>query len=207
MGTHGRGGFEHLFLGSVAEKVVRRAPCPVLTVGRTKARPAHRPLFRRILCATDLAPASEHTIEMALSLAGENDARITLMHVLESLPEDPRGRLYLAVPEIEPLRRELAAQAEARLRAAVPEGARAFCDVSERVEAGSAWRQILSVAKDMDADLVVIGAHAKGGSGIFGSTSSQVVRHAPCPVLIVRERTGKPAAPAVESAAAGQKAR
>jgi nucleotide-binding universal stress UspA family protein len=74
LGTHGRSGFEHLLLGSVTEKVLRRAHCPVLTVGNVPPHPRKGPLFRRILCAADLTPASEHTLDMALSLAEERRA-------------------------------------------------------------------------------------------------------------------------------------
>ena len=57
----------------------------------------------------------------------ENDARITLLHVVESVPGETGARLYLAVPEIGPLRRELMDQARAELRQAVPDAARDFC--------------------------------------------------------------------------------
>ena len=189
MGTHGLSGFEHLLLGSVTEKVLRRAPCPVLTVGTVPAQPRTGPLFRRILCAVDLTAASEQTLDMALSLAGENDARITLLHVVESLPAATGGRLYLAVPEIGPLRRHLVEQTTQRLREAVPEKARDFCDVGERVETGTAWRQILRVAEEVDADLIVMGEHSRGvlGRAFFGATSGHVVRQASCPVLVVPE--------------------
>jgi nucleotide-binding universal stress UspA family protein len=207
MGTHGRSGFEHLLLGSVTEKVLRRASCPVLTVGNVPAHPRKGPLFRRIVCAADLTAASEHTLEMALSLAGENDARITLLHVVESVPGEgeTEARLYLAVPEIGPLRRELLDQARARLQKAVPDAVRDFCEVNERVKAGTAWREILAAAEDLDADLIVMGAHAHGPIGrvFFGSTSSHVVRHAPCPVLVVRETKAKrPAGEAREAVGA-----
>lgn len=203
MGTHGRSGFEHMLLGSVTEKVLRRAPCPVLTVGNVPAHPRTGPLFRRILCAADLTGASEQTLDMALSLATENDARITLLHVVESLPGETGGRLYLAVPEIGPLRRDLMEQARQRLRDAVPDEARDFCDVSERVETGTAWREILRVAEEVDADLIVMGEHARGvlGRAFFGATSGHVVRQAPCPVLVVRETKAR--RPAREEVAAG----
>jgi nucleotide-binding universal stress UspA family protein len=192
MGTHGRSGFEHLLLGSVTEKVVRRAPCPVLTVGEVPPHPRTGPLFRRIVCAADLTQASERTLELALSLATENDAHITLLHVVESLPGETGSRLYLAVPEIGPLRRDLVEHARAQLRKAVPDEARDFCNVTERVEVGSAWSEILRVADEVDADLIVMGAHTGGPLGrmLFGSTSSHVVRRAACPVLVIHE-TGK----------------
>jgi nucleotide-binding universal stress UspA family protein len=202
MGTHGRSGFEHLLLGSVTEKVLRRSPCPVLTVGEVPPHARTGPLFRRILCAADLTQASERTLEVALSLASENDARITLLHVVESLPGETGSRLYLAVPEIGPLRRDITDQARAQLRKAVPDTARDFCNVSERVETGSAWSEILRVADEMDSDLIVMGAHARRAVArmLFGSTASHVVRRAACPVLVIHEKPQ--VRPSVEAAEA-----
>jgi nucleotide-binding universal stress UspA family protein len=192
MGTHGRSGFEHLLLGSVTEKVLRRAPCPVLTVGPVAAHPRVGPLFRRILAAADLTQASEHTLDVALSLATENDAQITLLHVVETLPGT---HLPMAVPELGPMHRDLVAQSRADLRKVVPEAARSFCEVTERVEAGTPWSEILRVASQMDADLIVMGAHTRGALErmFFGSTACQVVRRASCPVLVIHETT--PTAP------------
>jgi len=190
MGTHGRGGFEHLILGSVTEKVMRRAPCPVMTVGRVAPLTPGGPLFRRIVCAADLSPASERTLETAVSLAGECDAQVTHLHVLESIPFAVGGGLESAIPDPAELRRVLVERVEGDLRKAVPPLVREFCEVKERVEVGSAWRQILCVADEVGADLIVMGEHAHGGVGrlVFGSTASHVVRQATCPVLVVRER-------------------
>jgi nucleotide-binding universal stress UspA family protein len=190
IGTHGRSGFERLLLGSVTEKVLRRAPCPVVTVGHASSSPSlEGPLFRRILCAADLTQASEQTLDVALSLATENDAQITLLHVMETLPGNTGAGLYFELPEMEPMRHELVAQARAGLRQAVPESARSFCEVTERVETGAPWREILRVAEQIDADLIVVGAHVRGAMGrmLFGSTASHVVRRACCPVLVVQE--------------------
>jgi nucleotide-binding universal stress UspA family protein len=208
MGTHGRGGFEHLLLGSVTEKVMRRAPCPVLTVGRVAPHGTRGPLFRNIVCASDLTESSARTVDTALSLAEENAAHLTLLHVVDTLPGEGGARLYLAVPEIGPLRRDLVAAARERLRQAVPDEARDFCDVSERVETGSAWGEILRVAEEVGADLIVMGEHVHGpiGRAFFGSTSSHVVRQATCPVLVVREARktpGREEAVAAEPAAVG----
>jgi nucleotide-binding universal stress UspA family protein len=192
MGTHGRSGFEHLLLGSVTEKVLRRAPCPVLTVSPAAAHPRVGPLFRRILAAADLTKASEHTLDVALSLATDNDAQITLLHVVETLPGT---HLPMSVPELGPMHRDLVAQSRADLRKAVPEATRSFCEVSERVEAGTPWSEILRVASQMDAELIVMGAHTRGALErmFFGSTACQVVRRATCPVLVIHET--KPTAP------------
>ncbi len=189
MGTHGRSGFEHLLLGSVTEKVMRRAACPVMTIGDVKAAPRVGPLFRRILCPVDLTDASPRTLDMALSLAEENAARITLLHVVDNLPGAVGPGSSLAEPELGTLRQEIVEFAHERLRKSVPDEARDFCDVSERVETGTPWREVLRVAGEMEADLVVMGEHDHGAVGrvLFGSTSSHVVRRAACPVLVLRE--------------------
>jgi nucleotide-binding universal stress UspA family protein len=190
MGTHGRSGLQHLLLGSVTESVLRRARCPVLTVGNVESQPHGGPPFRRILCAADLTDASGHTIDLALSLSEENEAELTLLHVVESLSDATSvGRLFHAVPEIGPLRRDVVGRARAQLRCAVPNAARDWCLVRERVAVGTAWNEILRVAQETGADLVVVGAHRRGPRGrmVFGSTSSHVVRQAACPVLVVRE--------------------
>ena len=180
MGTHGRSGFERLFLGSVAEKLLRTAPCPVLTVGREQPPALAGALFRRILCAADLTKASERTLSLGLSLAEENLAHVTFLHVVEGAALDDT--------DMAPLRTALVDRAmEQLMRAAGSAGS--FCEVSVRVETGSAWRQIVRVAEETHAEVVVLGAHAHRGFSrlLLGSTANQVVRHAPCPVLTVRE--------------------
>jgi nucleotide-binding universal stress UspA family protein len=191
IGTHGRGGFEHLLLGSVTEKVLRRATCPVLTVGRAGAAAPAGPLFRRILCALDLTEGSERTLEVALSLAEETMSRVTLLHVLEGVPGWAGPPRYRALPQVVRVRRELFEAAENRLRSSVSEEDRAFCSVTERVEEGVPWREVLRVADACDAEVIVMGAHSRGAldQALFGSTANHVVREARCPVLVVREMT------------------
>jgi nucleotide-binding universal stress UspA family protein len=209
LGTHGRGGFERLLLGSVTEKVLRRAPCPVLTVGHVRAHAMKGPLFRRILCAADLTASSPRTLDLGLSLATENDAQITLLHVLETPAGETGPRSHLAVPEIGSLRHELVAQARADLRNAVSETARSFCEVTERVETGAPWREILRVAEQIDSDLIVMGAHTQGTLGLrfFGSTANHVVRRATCPVLVLHESQRPPVADEVEAVGSAHRQR
>jgi nucleotide-binding universal stress UspA family protein len=182
MGTHGRAGFEHLLLGSVAEKVLRRAPCPVLTVGLGSEPPQPRGLFNRILCATDLSETSKATVAFALSLAEEQQAELTLLHVLEGL------QLYKNAPELESLRTRLQDVACEQLAALVSAEAREWCSVHELVTPGRAHHEILKVAAEKAVDLIVMGGCGHGAIGrmLFGSSSQAVVRAAPCPVLTVR---------------------
>jgi nucleotide-binding universal stress UspA family protein len=187
MGTHGRNGFEHLLLGSVTEKVLRRAGCPVLVVGAEGPISA-RGLFRRILCAVDLSDHSRETIDTALAFAQEGDAAVTLLHVVNAASPGAVSALFRPLPAMDARRRELEDQALVTLRAATPDDAREFCDVKELARTGTPWREILNVADERKADLVVMGAHGHGpiGERLFGSTTSQVVRRSACPVLVVR---------------------
>src|SRR5215471_2297226 len=82
IGTHGTSGFQHLVLGSVTEKVLRRAACPVLTVPPRAHATSQLP-FRRLLCAVDFSDASLDAVRSAVSLADESGAALTLLHVLE----------------------------------------------------------------------------------------------------------------------------
>ena len=186
MGTHGRGGFERFLVGSVAEKVLRRAPCPVLTV------PPHMPLSRagdvrltNILCPMDFSPSALQAFGFAIDLARQGSGSVTLLHVVEWLTEEePRAEAHFNVPEY---RQHLIADAHERVHALVAEEASRPTAVQHVVLPGRPHRAILHVAEKIAADLIVMGAQGRGGVGLalFGSTAQQVVRTAECPVLTV----------------------
>jgi nucleotide-binding universal stress UspA family protein len=188
MGTHGRGGFEELLLGSVADKVLRRARCPVLTVCHEEGRIGDAPgLVRRVLCATDLSAASGPTIRYSIALAEEYQADLVLLHVIEGLPGlEPA---YLSLVDTAKLRREVEDAARTQLQRSVPAEARAWCAITERVVTGRPGPEIVRAAVEERADLLVMGSHAQGpvSRAFFGSTSHEVVRTASVPVLTVRE--------------------
>jgi nucleotide-binding universal stress UspA family protein len=193
MGTHGRSGFDRLVLGSIAEKVLRKAACPVLTVpsGAPDVVPAPV-LFKRIVCAIDFSDCSMQALSYAMSLAQEADADLTLVHVIEVPPDVPREvhENEFGIPRS---LREYVALAEedrrARLEAAVPEGVRAYCRVDSALPTGKPYREILRVAGERKADLLVIGIHGRGAVDrmLFGSTAEHLVRQASCPVLTLRK--------------------
>lgn len=187
MGTHGRGGFEQLFLGSVTEKVLRSTHVPVLTVPPPVER-VETVLYKTILCPTEFSDPSTRALEYALTLAEETDARVILLHVIEGLADDSRlisEASHFSVPEYYA---HLEREARARLKAALPEEARVWCHPEERVVFGKAYRVILQVAEELKADLIVMGVHGKGtlNRRLFGSTTHHVIREAPCPVLTLR---------------------
>jgi len=186
MGTHGRSGFERLLVGSVAEKVVHKAPCPVLLVPPhlTAGMPPDV-TFKHILCAMDFSPAALQALGFALDLARQADGVVTVLHAVEWLAEeDPRENAHYNVPEY---RRYLVKDAQERVRTLVAEESRDWSAIEERVVAGRAYREVLKAAAESGTDLIVMGAQGRGGLGLtlFGSTTQQVVRAATCPVLTV----------------------
>lgn len=189
MGTHGRSGFERLALGSVTEKVLRKAQCPVLTVPRgAGAIEAAEPRFRRILCAVDFAPRSLHAVKQALSLAEASKAQLTLLHVLEWFPEKETAERRPL--DVAGFRAHMEADARRRLEALVPEDACNWCEPREVVVFGKAWQEVLRRSAEDESDLIVMGVDGRSALEIMllGSTTHHVVREAACPVLTIRPR-------------------
>jgi nucleotide-binding universal stress UspA family protein len=191
VGTHGRHGLPRWLLGSVAEQLLRTAPCPVLAVPPRAEGAASLPLLlERLLCAVDFSESSLRAVELAFSLAQETDAVLTLLHVVEALPPaTPFAPMDMALARH---LRFLTTEAEARLRHVVPQGARDWCSPEICVVPGKPWREIVREASARRSGIVVMGVHGHGTVErfFFGSTATAVLRHAECPVLVVRPARG-----------------
>ena len=193
MGTHGTSGFAHLVLGSVTEKVLRKAPCAVLTVPPHAQASSTLP-FKRILCAVDLSEASGPAVERACSLAQESGAALTVLHVVEwPWPEPPAPDVHELPPDqaraLAAFRRGVEKDAVDRLAALLPEALRNRLAPELRVAHGKAYVEILRIAAGPHGvDLIVMGVGGRNSAdlALFGSTTSHVVRSATCPVLTVR---------------------
>jgi nucleotide-binding universal stress UspA family protein len=193
LGTHGRSGLDRWVLGSVTEKVLRKARCPVLTApAHADGAAAKTTGFRRIVCAVDFSDCSMHALEYAISLAEEAHASLTVVHVIELPPDIPR-EVHETVMLGPPNQREYLALAEeagrVRLTHAVPDRVRAAVNVDTVLAAGKPYREILRVAAEHSADLIVVGVHGRGAIDrmLFGSTTQHLVRQASCPVLTIRK--------------------
>jgi nucleotide-binding universal stress UspA family protein len=180
MGTHGRRGFQRLTLGSVTERVLRKAGCPVLAV----RRPAHdfvgpgskgEPVqLHKILLCSDFSECSDRALRYALSLATEYKSELSLVHVLEHLPA-PEQR------EVEN------ARVIHLLEGKVPAEARGCCKIKTAVRAGKPYEEIVKLAKEEQADLIVVGVRGRNvlDLALFGSTTHRVLQLGPCPVLAI----------------------
>jgi nucleotide-binding universal stress UspA family protein len=186
IGTHGRSGFDRLFLGSVTERVLAKAPCPVLTIPpRSPEVVAATPLFRKLLCPIDFSPSSLAALTYAEGLSREPGTTLTVLHVVERLPAFQLVPAMATGAPDDPL--VVLKESRDRLHRAIPQGVRRAATVNEVVSEGNAGDEILKVADVADSDLIVMGAHA-GHAGLlgFGSTTNRVVRRATCPVLTLK---------------------
>lgn len=192
MGTHGASGVERLVLGSVTEKVLRKATCPVLTIPpRTHA--TSRFPFRRILCAIDFSEWSCAALDLASSLAQQSGAALDLLHVVEWPWEEPPPPVFEVLPPAQAaslieFRRYLVKTATSRLESLVSDAVCDRCAVTAHVAHGKPYVQVLHMAAEIGADLIVLGVHGRNPIDltVFGSTTNQVVRRATCPVLTLR---------------------
>ena len=185
MGTHGLSGFERFMLGSVAEKVLRKATCPVMTVPPAAVTTAKVP-YTQLLCPVDFSESSLAALRFAFSLAEEADAKLTILHVFDWPPDDELLTRRFDVPAY---RRLVEEETRGRLEALVTDDVRVWCKPSTKVTYGKPYREILQMAESEGVDLIVIGVRGRNPLDltVFGSTTNQVVRRASCPVLTLKQ--------------------
>jgi nucleotide-binding universal stress UspA family protein len=180
LGTHQRGILGHLVLGSIAEEVASRSPIPTLVV-RPQAEPGARPVAR-VVVAVDPASPSREALAGAADLARRLGARLEAIHILR-LPTASYASSALGGVGPGAVATHLAA-AEASLRKLVRDTT--GVDATVHVAAGRPADEIL---KHVGAnDILACATHGRSGLGrlVFGSVAAKLVRHAPCPVLVVR---------------------
>jgi nucleotide-binding universal stress UspA family protein len=184
MGTHGRRGFDRLMLGSVTDRVMRTAPCPVLVaskppqgsvaVGKERGHVHH---LSRILFCADFSENSEGALKYAISATAEYDAELTLLHVLEGVPSQAETE-------------EAMAAAAERLDKLIPPEGRKSLKIRTAVRTGKPYPQIIQLAMEAQIDLVIMGVRGRGALdvAVFGSTTYRVMQLGSCPVLAVHSQ-------------------
>lgn len=183
MGTHGRRGFRHFLLGSVAEEVVRKAECAVATFRpEAAAEPAQ---VRRILAPVDLSNHSPAVVSHAKSLAELYGAQLDFVHIVAA-PSLPAYYDAYAAPVYSNLE-ETEVQAKKALEELVESANLEGIPYEMHVRRGIPDQQIVSFAKERESDLMVMASHGLTGLShvLLGSVAEKVLRQAPCPVLTV----------------------
>jgi nucleotide-binding universal stress UspA family protein len=170
--------------------MIHQADCPVLVVSRPQndfADPDQGERLRTILLATDFSTHSDRALAYALKWGCEWGARVILFHGVQETAPAMKGMVDL-FPESNPCFERQLARAWETIRHLVPATARQRCDVLYEVRHGNPKDEILRVAEEKSADLIITGARGTGSSGApWGSVSSAVVRDGRFPVLVVRE--------------------
>lgn len=184
VGTHGRTGLDHILLGSTAERVVKGASCPVLTVRVGRPPEAAEPIhIRRILAPIDFSDCSLDALEYTVQVAKQFAATVTLLHVMEwrtiglnfspaDLAEGQKVReqVQCRIAELTDLFRSQGIEATYAIRGIDPVDT------------------ILDYAVDQREDLIIMGTHGRRGVSrlLVGSIAEAVLRRAPGPVLTVK---------------------
>jgi len=183
IGSHGRAGVQRLVLGSVAEKVLRLATCPVLTVrcGVRLARRSRSP-FATILCPTDFSAAANKAVAYAKRLAKEADDKLIVMSAVE-WPLDGATSGPIAQ-----LRKSLESDAREGLVRLLPRPSSHGPRAQAVVATGKASAAIVKLARARSVDLIVMGVSGRGALDValLGSTTHHVIREGMWPVLTVR---------------------
>jgi nucleotide-binding universal stress UspA family protein len=178
VGTHGREGLKQIVLGSVAETIFRAAPCPVLVVGPKVPKKPTLPVFRDLLFATDLSPASLKALPFVQGFAEENQADVIVLHVSQEKVRDKHEH-------------DLAAESLGKwMRELIPPKRGWEYDV----QFGSPAENVLKLAADRQCDLILLGAHhaSNFASHLPGAVAHRIVSEAPCPVLTVHWQESAP---------------
>ncbi|HKK08363.1 MAG TPA: universal stress protein [Gemmatimonadota bacterium] len=185
MGTHGRRGLRHLLLGSVAEEVVRRARCPVVTVRESPALDGRR-WPTRVVVPLDFSQNADVALAYARELGGETGATVDILHVVEpAAVPDPyvMGGPGLTL-DVEATRERVTESLERRAAEALGESVTA----TVHVEMGRPAAEIAAFAEARSADLILMASHGHSGLDrvLLGSVAEGVVRRASPPLMIVK---------------------
>ena len=185
MGTHGRRGIEHLFMGSVAEEVVRLAENPVLTVRKSDDL---MPIAskKKILVPIDFSIHSKTALKYALKIAPTYNAKLQLLHVVE---EAIHPAFYASgINSIFEINSQLKSRSKEVIREMLDSVGGKEVEADIFVVEGRASSEIIKFAEEKSSDLIIISTHGLTGIEhlLLGSVTEKVVRMAKCPVLTVK---------------------
>ena len=196
IGTRGRGGVRKLALGSVAEELLRLAPCAVMTIGPQVETAActSKTGFHTILFATDFGKGSARAVPLAVALARAQQAQLILLHMIPPIPSSSASLsayapATAAADEVEQWEGSARKRAIQQLKECLPSETGLAQEPKYIVGSDFLAEEILTASAKFNVDLIVMGANraasAKVAAHIPWAAVHEVVRSAPCPVLTV----------------------
>jgi nucleotide-binding universal stress UspA family protein len=200
IGTRGRGGLPKLALGSVAEELLRVAPCPVMTIGPQadidiKTAGVHdAPGFHTILLATDFGKRSAKALPLALALAKARQGKLILLHMISPMPTTSTSLsayspASAAADEVQQWESASRKQAVQQLKACLPADHGLEQEPACIVGTEFLAEGVLTASVKYKVDLIVMGANQSSSARVAAhlpwTSVHEVIRYAPCPVLTV----------------------
>ncbi len=187
--THGRSGLKRFFLGSVAERLMRILPCPLLVLRGSeeladRRTPRNFP-FKKILVGCDFSADASLALEYSLSMAQEFESEMHLVHVVE--PYGYKSLFKLPQSFGKKFKQDLYDMIKEKLNSLVPAEALDWIGLETRLLVGKPYAELVRYAEMNDIDLIALGIRGQGmvEELLVGSTTDRVIRQAPCPVLSI----------------------
>ena len=183
IGTHGRAGVERVILGSVAERLVRKAGCPVMVIkGRKYAG------FKRIIVPIDFSDCSRKALEYAIATARSHNSRLTILHVYDESFVEPYINAANSEEEADEIMKEIELVNETKYDEFLKTIDFSGVECDKLLIKGIPEIQIVESVMAHQADLVVMGTHGRAGIKhiLIGSTAEEVVRTVHCDIIILK---------------------
>ncbi|KHE92114.1 MAG: universal stress protein [Candidatus Scalindua rubra] len=183
IGTHGRAGVDRVMLGSVAEKIVRKADCPVMVIKSIKYTG-----FKRIIVPIDFSDCSRKALEYAVSIARSHNNRLTILHVYEKSFVEPYVNAANSEEKADEIMKEIERVNESKYDEFLKTVDLNGVEYEKLLKKGIAETDIVEIAMEQQANLIVMGTHGRSGIKhmLIGSTAEQVVRTVHCDIIIVK---------------------
>lgn len=180
MGTHGRRGIRKMFMGSVTASVIADAPCDVLVV--KKPCEECNGEYHNILVPYDNSELSRKAVTMVSAIADSREISATILYVI------PRYEEMVGFFKTDAVMEQVHSEAEKIVLAGEKIASESGVSAHTVIEEGNAAEEIISMARGLKSDLIVIGSHGWRGldKSILGSTAERVIAFSPVPVLVVR---------------------
>lgn len=190
IGTHGHGAVARFFLGSVADKVIHAAECPIIVTKEPKGAIKHpvkkeKPI-NKILFPTDFSECATGALNRAISLAEDFNAELYVLHVVDDSLISTRVESERNI-----ILKELRRHALEEMKTQLPDHLLENFDTIGAVTKGDPAKETAAYAESHHCDLIVIGSHGRTGvnRALLGSVADKVIRLANCPVLIEKTAT------------------